>query len=273
VARQVGRGDRGRAPRAPQDDGRVACAIGNRLLGLGPDSRMAGASRPMVTPELLSWLAGALDLDGHGHLLELGGGLGGSAAWAASRLDRPVLLVDPRTPVVEVARALFPGLHAAAATPDQLPLADGSCRAAWVLDALDDLADGFGALQELRRVVRPGGMVGVLALVAVGGRSREAREAADGRWSEPELVDMCQLAGLRMRHQVDAAALAGTPTSWRLVQAEVRAHLERGAAEGDELLAGALRQHRLVERQLQARLLLPRVYLAEVVARPRRRSP
>jgi SAM-dependent methyltransferase len=89
-------------------------------------------------------------------LLDLGAGTGSWArAFAAWWPEAEVVAVEPSAAMRE--RAVFAPVHAGHAA--QIPLADGSLDAVWLSTVVHHIADLGAAARELRRVLRPGGVV------------------------------------------------------------------------------------------------------------------
>jgi SAM-dependent methyltransferase len=111
--------------------------------------------------------------------LSLGGGLGGTARWWASRFGCTVLSIDGPPPVVAAGRRLGRASgslgEASFQTGDRLalPLRDCKFTNAWSGDA-GATADPDGFAREVFRVLRPGGFF-ALRLVCVSVRDPEAR--------------------------------------------------------------------------------------------------
>jgi SAM-dependent methyltransferase len=117
-------------------------------------------ARPGYPPEVVSWLTGHLRLGPGAVVADLAAGTG-----KLTRLLVPtgasVVAVEP----VEAMRALLarlcPTVPVAAATAERLPLRTGSVDAATVAQAFHWF-DADAAFGELRRVLRPGGRVGLV---------------------------------------------------------------------------------------------------------------
>ena len=91
-------------------------------------------------------------------MLDLGSGTGRFARPFARHLGIEVLGVEPSEAMRTVA-ASEPGLRYLAGSASAIPLADESCDLAWMSMVAHHLPDLAPAARELRRVVRPGGVV------------------------------------------------------------------------------------------------------------------
>ncbi len=97
--------------------------------------------------------------------LDLGSGTGRMTPSLASTFGGPVYGVEPadKMRAQAVAHAGHPAVTYAAGSAEHIPLPDSSCDAALLFFVWHHVVDRNGAAQELRRVVRPGGMVFVQA--------------------------------------------------------------------------------------------------------------
>lgn len=143
--------------------GWTADAIGE----LGPDHAVPAASRGSGSPAALAWLAESLDLRRDVRLLDSGAGIGGPAAWAVDRYGVRSVCAEPMPRAVAACRRLF-GLPAVVATSQRLPFGPGTFDASWSLGVLSTTEAKGAMLAELRRVLRPGGRLGLLVYVADG---------------------------------------------------------------------------------------------------------
>lgn len=133
---------------------------------LGPDHAVAAACRGSASPAALDWLGSACGLVAGDTLLDVGGGMGGPAAYAAAEFGVRPLVVEPMRGACATAATLFPGMAVVRAAGESLPLRSGSVPVAWCLGVLCTVADQAALLAELRRVLEPGGVLGLLVLVA-----------------------------------------------------------------------------------------------------------
>ena len=91
--------------------------------------------------------------------LDLGSGAGRMTPSLASAFGGPVHGVEPsdKMRAQAVADAGHPAVTYAAGSAEHIPLADASCDAALLFFVWHHVVDREGAVQELRRVVKPGG--------------------------------------------------------------------------------------------------------------------
>nr|WP_228768860.1 class I SAM-dependent methyltransferase [Mycolicibacterium malmesburyense]CRL74258.1 C5-O-methyltransferase [Mycolicibacterium malmesburyense] len=179
---------------------------------LGPDYYIPAACRGSGSPAALDWLIEHMGLAEGDSLLDCGAGVGGPAAYAArARKVRPVL-VEPETGACHAARRLFDhpvicGLGSA------LPITDVSFDAAWSLGVLCTTPDQLTLLNELRRTVRPGGSIGLLAFVAH--REIPQDRLPDNHFPSPERLEALALrANLVVEDRLSTADLPEIPATW-----------------------------------------------------------
>src|SRR5258708_39193311 len=125
---------------------------------LGPDYAIPAACRGSGKPAALDWLLARLDHAPGALLADVGAGLGGPAAYAASRAGVWPLLLEPEHAACRAAAGLF-AAHVIQADATAVPLADGHADMAWPLGVLCTLPTRdaqLAMLRELRRIVRPG---------------------------------------------------------------------------------------------------------------------
>lgn len=115
-----------------------------------PDA-IVEACRGSGNPASLAWLAESAPLRAGDLVLDVGGGLGGPAAWLADRYRCEVVVADPVAEAVGVAAAVF-GRPAIRARGEWLPFADGSFDACLVLGVLSVTDDPSALLAELGRL-------------------------------------------------------------------------------------------------------------------------
>jgi SAM-dependent methyltransferase len=179
---------------------------------LGPDYHIPAACRGSGSPVALDWLAERMDLAPGSILLDSGAGGGGPAAYAAQNRSVRPILVEPEEGACRAARKLFdyPVLRALGTA---LPMADASVDAAFCLGVLCTTPNQRTLLDELRRTVRPGGMIGLLAFVAHG--EIPADELPDNYFpTKDRLVELMQQASLDIEHWQSTSDLPAIPQSW-----------------------------------------------------------
>jgi SAM-dependent methyltransferase len=95
-------------------------------------------------------------VDIEGRVLDVGCGVGGNQA-ALAALGLPAAGIDVSERSLKELRANHPGVPAAAADAGRLPFADASFGGAVITEVLEHVADPARVLDEVARVVRPGG--------------------------------------------------------------------------------------------------------------------
>ena len=212
-----------------------AAWIAEVLEELPARQRIPGACRGSGQPAALGWLADALDPGPSTRFLDLGGGIGGPAAWLDDRSGCKAVIAEPSSAGPRGAGRLF-GLSGVACL-GPLPFAPAAFDAAWSLATLSTVDDVDAALAELHRVLRHGGGLGLQEYVR---RTGEVDDPpADNRFgSEEELVAALDRAGFEVLAVADAGDLPSAPPAWQ--DDEQRAeHLLAARHEGSGELAAA----------------------------------
>ena len=192
-------------------------------LDLGPDHYVPAGCRGSGSPGALRWLLDRLAVTSADRLLDCGAGVGGPAAFAAAETGVRPVLSEPEAGACRAARRLFelPVVQAAS----DLPFASGSFDVAWSLGVLCTVPDQPHLLSELRRVLAPGGRLGLLVFVATGPLPEQpvGNDFPTAERLHALLVD----AGLTVQNSGSAADFAGTPPTWAARATAVDAELER----------------------------------------------
>ncbi|TCC12239.1 class I SAM-dependent methyltransferase [Kribbella soli] len=145
-------GDSAAAPENGAGNGAQAA----RAQSFGAVATAYDAGRPTFPAEALIWILGP----GRGlQVLDLGAGTGKLAAVAAD-LGHDVIAVDPSQEMLEVCRRR-PGIDTMVGAAESIPLAHASVDAVIVGQAFHWF-DHARALPEIARVLRPGGVLGLL---------------------------------------------------------------------------------------------------------------
>jgi SAM-dependent methyltransferase len=148
--------------------GTVAEWTAQVAVDLGPDYRIPAACRGSGQPAALDWLLNGLAPGPGERLLDVGAGVGGPAAYGSRQTGVEPMLVEPEAGACRAARQLF-GFPTVQGDATRLPVADQTVRLAWCLGVLCTTSGAraqLEVLRELRRVVRPGGRIGLLVFLA-----------------------------------------------------------------------------------------------------------
>jgi SAM-dependent methyltransferase len=224
---------------------------------LGEDFHIPAGCRGSGSPAVLEWLIEHLDLSAGDLLLDCGAGVGGPTAYAATRREIRPVLIEPQLGGCWASRELFafPAVQADAAA---LPFGDEAFDAAWALGVLCTTTAQLEMLQELRRVVRSSGRIGLLVLVA-----RELSppgEPEDSFFPTREsLGALMRRAGLRVDACRDVGDIWDPPSDWRRRIDAVEAELQRRYGDEREWQV-AERQSNLIAQLLEESLIEPQVF-------------
>jgi SAM-dependent methyltransferase len=194
------------------------------VRALGPEYAIPAGCRGTGSAAALRWLADRLDPSPGTRMLDSGAGVGGPAAWLAADRGVRSVCAEPMAAAVRASRRLF-GLPSVVALGQQLPFADHSFDAAWCLGVLCTTSDKAGALAELRRVLRPGGRLGLLIFVADGALTPPLPEGNEFP-SEEELLGLLRDSGFALDDSADAD-LGDSPEEWTQRADAVDAEVER----------------------------------------------
>jgi SAM-dependent methyltransferase len=131
---------------------------------------------------------------GRGPVLDVGCGTGALAFWLARQFGgASVSAVEPAEAFAAVARERVPGADVRVASAEALPFRDATFEAALAQLVLSFVRDAARAAAEMRRVVRPGGIVAASVFEADGfGPARVLQEAA-ARLGVPGPADVLPL--------------------------------------------------------------------------------
>lgn len=197
---------------------------------LGPDHHLPAGCRGSGSPGALRWLLDRLAVGPGDRMLDAGAGVGGPAAFAAAETGVRPVLSEPEAGACRAARRLFdlPVLQAGS----QLPFATGSFDVVWSLGVLCTVPDQPQLVRELRRVLAPGGRLGLLVFVA--GRPLPEQPVGDDFPTAARLAALLAGAGLRTRDSGSAADFAAAPPLWDERAAAVDAELERRHGDDPE---------------------------------------
>ncbi len=228
---------------------------------LGPDYAIPAACRGSGQPAALDWLLMGLDPAPAAILADIGAGLGGPAAYAASRAAVRPLLIEAEHAACRAAAGLF-GLPVIAADATALPLADGRADVGWSLGVLCTLPSReaqLAMLRELRRIVRPGGRIGLLVYVAA---RLPLDDPPQGNHfpTSGDLESLVHRAGLTVLGVADAHGVKAPAAAWRNRAETVEQELHRRFGRTPQLRASDEQSERigklLESGQLTAQLLV-----------------
>ncbi|MFI5734134.1 class I SAM-dependent methyltransferase [Kribbella sp. NPDC051587] len=221
---------------------------------LGEDFFIPAGCRGSGGPLALAWLAEACSLRRGSRLLDLGAGIDGPAAWVQQHYGVHPLLMDPITGAGRAAVRLF-GLATVTAGGAAIPLAAGSIDTVWCIGVLCTLRDKLALLNEVHRVLRPGGSLDLLVLIAA---DEETSPQPEGNFfpTAAELVAVLRDAGFEIRDS--AAAPDITPIDWKQRADEVEKRLR--ARYGDHpRYQEAEEQNDKLQKLLQSGQLITRL--------------
>ena len=190
----------------------VATWTEQAVAELGGEYAIAAACRGSGSPAGLRWLADALGVTPGVRMLDAGSGVGGPAAWLADRRGVRPVCAEPVRHAAAASRRLF-GLPVVAATAEALPFPAGTFDAAWCLGVLCTTVHKAAVLAGLRRVLRPGGRLGLLVYAATGPLT-DPRPAGNAFPAAADLPALLAAAGFTVTAEADTAELPPVPDSW-----------------------------------------------------------
>ncbi|GGL97452.1 class I SAM-dependent methyltransferase [Nakamurella endophytica] len=216
----------------PPDDGTamdaefdtVARWTADAALDLGPDHHAPAACRGSGSPGAMRWLLDRLAVGRQDTMLDCGAGLGGPAAFATGETGARLLLCDPEPGACQGAVRLF-GLPAVQAD-SRLPFRSAAVDVAWSLGVLCTVDDQPLLLSELRRVLRPGGRLGLLVYVAAHPPLPVQPEGNDFP-TDAAARSMIEAAGFTLHDSATTGDMAAAPPEWTERAAAVQELLER----------------------------------------------
>jgi SAM-dependent methyltransferase len=213
---------------------------------LGPDYAVPAACRGSGQPAVLDWLIAGLDPVPGALLADVGAGLGGPAAYAAAKAGIRPLLLESERAACRAAAGLF-GAPVIQADATALPLADDQADAAWSLGVLCTLPSRdaqLAMLRELRRIVRPGGRIGLLVYVAT--RLPLADPPDGNRFpARGDLDALVRGAGLDVVLAADTHRLSVPPAGWRQRAEAVERELRRRFSRRPQLRTAGQQSERI----------------------------
>jgi SAM-dependent methyltransferase len=230
-------------------------------LDLGPDYHVPAACRGSGQPAALDWLLSGLAPRPGDLLIDAGAGMGGPAAYACQRSGVRPVLVEPEPDACRAAQRLF-GFPAFQGDATRLPFADQVVTIAWCLGVLCTTS-GPGAqlatLRELRRVVRPGGRIGLLVFLATVSHLDDPPEGNHFPTASA-LAGLVGDAGLAILDRAATADLPAASPSWHERAQAVESELERRYGQHPAWRTAEAQseriRHLLHRGQLQSQVLL-----------------
>lgn len=204
------------------DGASLRCEAALRL-GLDGTDLMAAASPGAGFPEELVALTAELSLAPGDRVVDIGGGMGGAAAWIARHTGALVAVAEPAAGATAAARRLFPDIPTIRADGRELPIQDASVDAACLFGVLSLLDDALPLLTEAARILRPGRALVINDLVA-----SSDTVLRSGPNTFRSLRVLSQLAD-RVGFDVDEAHQRpdGLRTSWSRVAERVAQEIQR----------------------------------------------
>ena len=198
-------------------------------------------------------------------LLDVGAGMGGTAQWAREHLGVRPVLADPERGACQAAAQLF-DLPQVRAKGQHLPFPDARFPLVWSLGVLCTQEDQSGLVEEMTRVLSPGGRLGLMVLVTTKA-SPLAAETGNHFPTDALLADMVRASGLRIRTSCWGDELPPGDRAWRTAQATVE-HVVHEQRAQHPAYQRARRQERVLADLLHAGVVRRRLLVAE---RARRR--
>jgi ubiquinone/menaquinone biosynthesis C-methylase UbiE len=179
---------------------------------LGPEYYVPAGCRGSGSPAALDWLIERMGLEPGWTLLDSGAGVGGPAAYVTQSRSLSTILVEPEHGACRAAKKLF-GYPVLRASGSRLPIRDSSVDAVWSLGVLCTTPDQRAMLEEMRRIVRPGGPIGMLTFVA---RAHIPDDQLEGNhFPTPDgLAELVREVALRIEGQRSTADLPAIPDEW-----------------------------------------------------------
>jgi SAM-dependent methyltransferase len=247
---------------------RLARWTADAIAELRPDDPIPGACNGSGSPQSLGWLATALGVGPTTRLLDTGAGLGGPAAWLAGRTGAAAVLAEPMPEAARGAHRLF-GHPGVVAWSHQLPLCDASFDVALAVAVLSTVTDKSSYLLEVRRVLRPGGRLGLLDYVATG-RPLSDAPANNDFLDAAGLDELLGRCGFRVVDHSTRSSLP-EPDDWGREQERVKSAVAEAHA-GDPVLTEAQAQEERFGRLLSSGALALRLVHAAVEPGPESRG-
>jgi SAM-dependent methyltransferase len=219
---------------------------------LGAEYYIPAACRGSGQPAILDWLVERLEPRPGEVMIDVGAGMGGPAAYATRRTGVQPVLAEPEPGACRAAGRLF-GAPVIQADATALPFGDRSADLAWCLGVLctaPSSAAQRAMLGELRRVIRPGGRVGLLVYLATVAALDDPPQGNHFP-STDQLHGLLSQAGLAVLEVASFPDVAQPPPDWADRTETVERELHRRYGHTPQLIA-ADDQSRLFGRLLSS---------------------
>lgn len=191
----------------------VAAWTEQAVQELGQEYAVPAGCRGTGSPSAFAWLAEALEVGADTHFLDSGAGVGGPAAWLREHYGTRPVLAEPMQAAAAASHRLF-GLPAVAAWSQALPFRDAAFDSVWSLGVLCTVPDKRAFLAETKRVLAPGGRLGLLVYVRTAEELPESPEGNDFP-TDDQLTDDLSAVGFTVMQTVEAASLGRAPKAWQ----------------------------------------------------------
>ncbi len=213
---------------------------------LGRAYFVPAACRGSGQPAALDWLLAGLRPSPGDLLIDAGAGVGGPAAYAAGHAGVRPLLAEPEPGACRAAIRLF-AAPVVQADATALPLAGATADMAWCLGVLCTARDEdaqLAMLRELRRVVRPAGLIGLLVYLAT---TRHLDDPPEGNHfpTTSQLSTLLHAARLEVVQEADPGAMPPPAPDWRDRTAAVERELRRRFGATPQLAAATEQSDRI----------------------------
>jgi SAM-dependent methyltransferase len=196
---------------------------------LGPDHAIPAACRGSASPAALDWLARTCGLRPGTRLLDVGGGMGGPAAYATEYFGARAVVVEPMPDAVRAATTML-GCTAVVGSGDRVPVRADWAQVVWCLGVLCTVEGKAALLAELLRVLPAGASLGIFVLVA---QVPDPRDPPSGNHfpTGAELDELLDEAGFAVADRIGLRDLPAPDRGWKDRVERVDAAVE--AAHGD----------------------------------------
>ncbi|MDQ1739022.1 MAG: hypothetical protein QOE53_674 [Pseudonocardiales bacterium] len=238
----------------------MAAWTADAVIELGQSHAIPAACRGSGSPAALEWLAATLRLRPGMRLLDCGSGVGGPAELAAQQFGVAPVLAEPMLYACRASARLF-GRPVVAAGGEQLPFASGVFDAVWSLGVLCTVADQAAQQAELRRVARPGALVGLLVFLRTRPRLPEQPEG-NHFLNADELDRLLTASRLAVLERAELADFPTPEPDWQAAADRVEAVIQRRHGS-DERWQTAQHQQQIIGRLISEGLVAGRLLVLD----------